>query len=97
MRLDALWWQGAWCALWQPRVAFYFKYGNPYYSGIINGGTSKNHYIYFNYDGGETATVYHGYSGDSTDFKQVEASIDRLIWYNTQDLPSNYFEKNLPA
>jgi hypothetical protein len=97
MRLDALWWRGSWATGWQPRVAFYFKYGTSYSSGIINGGGSKNHYIQFTYSGGQTATVSHAYFGDSTDFPQVEASIDRLIWFNAQNLAFNYFEKNLPA
>ena len=97
MRIDGLWWLGSWCTLWQPRVAFYFKYGTAYNSGIINGGGGKNHYIYFDYGGGQTAQIIHGYSGSSTDFPQAEVSIDRLYWFDTTIGSFNYFVKSLPA
>lgn len=97
MRIDGLWWQGAWCDGWKDRVAFYFKYGTAYNSGAINGGGSKNHVIYFDYAGGATAVVGHYYTGDSTNAKAVEVSIDRLYWFDTTEGASNYFIKNLPA
>jgi hypothetical protein len=97
MRIDGLWWAGSFCEGWKDRVAFYFKYGTAYNSGNINGGGSKNHIIYFQYAGGATATVGHFYTGDSSDFKQAEVSIDRLYWFDTTVGASNYFVKNLPA
>jgi hypothetical protein len=97
MRIDGLWWAGSWCDFWRPRVAFFFKYGTAYNSGAINGGGRRNHVIYFTYDGGTSATVGHYYTGDSTDFKQAEVSIDRLYWFDTTVGPSNYFIQSLPA
>ena len=97
MRIDGLWWAGSFCDGWKDRVAFFFKYGTAYSSGIINGGGSKNHYIYFDYAGGTTATVGHGYTGDPTNAKAAEISIDRLYWFDTTVGASNYFIKSLPA
>lgn len=98
MRIDGLWWQGSFCDDWRPRVAFFFKYGTAYNSGVINGTfTDKNHYIYFQYAGGATATVGHAYTGGSSNFKQAEVSIDRLYWFDTTVGASNYFIKSLPA
>ena len=97
MRIDGLWWQGSWCTNWKDRVAFYFKYGTAYDSGQINGGGSKNHRIRFVYAGGQTATVSHSYSGDSTDFPRAEVSIDRLYWFDTTVGSSNYYVSQLPA
>lgn len=97
MRIDGLYWQGAWCSLWQPRVAFYFKYGTSYNSGIISGGSSKNHVIYFQYNGGTSATIGHYYTGADTDFPRAEVSIDRLYWFDTTSGSFNYFIKSLPT
>lgn len=97
MRIDGLWWQGAWCDQWKDRVSFFFKYGTAYNSGVINGGSRKNHYIYFSYAGGETATIGHAYTGDSTNAPNAEVSIDRLYWFDTTVGASNYFIKSQPA
>ena len=97
MQIDGLWWRGSWCDNWKDRVEFYFKYGTAYDSGQIAGGGSKNHRIRFVYEGGETATVSHSYTGDSTSFPQAEVSIDKLVWYAVQNLPFNYCVKSLPA
>lgn len=97
MRIDGLWWTGAWCDQWKDRVAFFFKYGTAYSSGVINGGSRKNHVIYFNYAGGTTATIGHYYTGDSTNAPNAEVSIDRLYWFDTTVGASNYFIKSLPA
>lgn len=97
MRIDGLWWAGAWCDQWKDRVAFFFKYGTAYSSGAVNGGSRKNHVIYFTYDGGTSATVGHYYTGDSTDAKAAEISIDRLYWFDTTVGASNYLIKGLPA
>lgn len=97
LRLDALWWQGSWCLWWYPRVRFFFKYGTAYSSGDIAGYYDKSHYIGFTYSGGTTATVYHFYSGKSTDFPNAEVSIDRLEWRATNTETANYYTKSLPA
>ena len=98
MRIDARWWAGSFCDLWRDRVAFFFKYGTPYSSGQINGRSGdKNHYIYFDYAGGATATVGHGYCCASSNAKAAEVSIDRLYWFDTTVGASNYFIQGQPA
>lgn len=97
LELDAIGWQGSWSNGWMPRVRFFFKFGTAYYTGTIMGDYSgKSHNIEFYYGGGDTATVSHTYSGNSTNFPNVEVSIDRLQWRATNTEAANYYIKNLP-
>lgn len=97
VRVDALSWQGGFDELWDPRIAFYFIWGTAYDTNWIDGGSNKNHQIRFTYGGGSTLTIQHRYIGDATDFPKVELSIDRMIYLDDRESPSNFYEANLAA
>jgi hypothetical protein len=97
LRVDARYYQGGWCEGWRDRVAMFFTYGTPFNTGFIAGGGSKNHYVRLSYGGGTSVTMDHGYAGDSTNFKQAEITIDRLVYFDTQEGASGFFQKSLPA
>lgn len=95
LRLDALYWSGGFCEGWKDRVAYFFKFGTAY-SVALSGGGSKNHVISFVYGGGDTASMQHYYTGDSTSFPEAEVSLDRLTYFGTSG-QANSYQKNLAA